>query len=367
MQPALPNLRLMRLTIAMLSLFSLHSVLQNWKHKSPSLEALSAKIIADYADLSHGLALFSEIPQYKHRYQAERIAFGQFHHLYRYAMQGIPVLCVPSLINQAYILDFAPNNSLMHSLRQAGFAPYLLAWCSVKRGNPTLHDYLNNILLPTIQQISLRHGQPIILVGYCFGGVMAALAAALLGDVYIRQLSLLTTPWDFSVAPFSNMATIDCETWTDFHKDAPHVTAEFLQMLFYWRNIFVTHHKFQKLGRGHISLTDFTPLEQWATNGIAMSKAVFTDCLMHFIYSNQLVNNSYHYAGQTLDLQRITMPVLCMTASKDSVIPRASSHAVLQNIPHAQLCEVAGGHLALALRQKAEFIKKLAEMCTHSN
>ena len=41
---------------------------------------------------------------------------------------GMPVLAVPSLVNRAYILDLAPDNSLMRYLAGLGLRPFLVDW-----------------------------------------------------------------------------------------------------------------------------------------------------------------------------------------------------------------------------------------------
>ena len=112
---------------------------------------------------------------------------------------GPAVLFVPSLINRAYILDLAPQRSMMRFLAAQGVRARLLDWGwpgPVER-RFNLTDYVAGRLERAIG--ALAKDRPIVLAGYCMGGLLT-LAAAQRRPDHVAALALLATPWDFHAA-----------------------------------------------------------------------------------------------------------------------------------------------------------------------
>src|SRR4051794_964078 len=112
-----------------------------------------------------------------------------------------PLLIVTSLVSRSYILDLLPGSSSVEFLRAQGFDVYLLDW-----GVPDHLDAENRLetyvdeYLPRAVDAMLRESgtAELTMVGYCLGGVLAALYAAGHEDERVRNLVLLATPVDFS-------------------------------------------------------------------------------------------------------------------------------------------------------------------------
>ena len=89
------------------------------------------------------------------------------------------MLFVPSLVNRAYVLDLLPGGArCCAALAGQGVRPLLLDWGwpgEAERGF-TLTDYVAGRLERALA--ALRAGGPVVLAGYCMGGLLA-LAAAL--------------------------------------------------------------------------------------------------------------------------------------------------------------------------------------------
>ena len=110
------------------------------------------------------------------------------------AAAGMPVLFVPSLVNRGYILDLAPGHSLLRYLGSQGVRPLLLdwGWPGAEERRFTLTDYIAGLL----ERAMLAVGAPVVLAGYCMGGLLAVAAAQRRPDL-ASGLALLATPWDF--------------------------------------------------------------------------------------------------------------------------------------------------------------------------
>src|SRR4051812_40623130 len=92
----------------------------------------------------------------------------------RSRMKGGLIL-VPSLINPPFILDLAPDISLVKWLATQGFHPFLLDWgCPLAADrNLDVSAHVERRLLPLIAKFE----QPPVLIGYCLGGTIALAAA----------------------------------------------------------------------------------------------------------------------------------------------------------------------------------------------
>ncbi len=113
------------------------------------------------------------------------------------------LLVIPSLINRFYILDLEPETSFLRYLAEAGLQPFVIDWDApgALERSFTLSDYIADRLLQAYRAVQAQPGGPIILVGYCMGGLLAlALAQLLLRSPQpsnLAGLALLATPWDF--------------------------------------------------------------------------------------------------------------------------------------------------------------------------
>src|SRR5918992_5980248 len=126
--------------------------------------------------------------------------------LYRYEPAAekkypVPILMVYALINKPYVLDLLPGNSLVEYLIDGGFDVYLLDW-GVPGDEDTdlsFDDFvLDYLRLATSKVLRASGAEGYTLFGYCMGGTMAAMHAALFPDEPLANLVLLTTPIDFA-------------------------------------------------------------------------------------------------------------------------------------------------------------------------
>lgn len=107
--------------------------------------------------------------------------------LHRYApiadrVSWVPVLIVASLVNQPYILDLVPGQSLVEFLLRRGYDVYLIEWGRPRREHAslTLEDYVLDRLPKCVDQVLAASGErELSMIGYCIGGLLAVLYAAL--------------------------------------------------------------------------------------------------------------------------------------------------------------------------------------------
>jgi polyhydroxyalkanoate synthase subunit PhaC len=117
-----------------------------------------------------------------------------------------PLLIVPPCINKFYIMDLAPENSLVRFAVEQGLTVFLISWKNPKEPEActTWDDYLE---LGPLQALEIVRGVTGIekphALGFCVGGTLLSSALAVArarGEDPVKSLTLMTTLLDFSDA-----------------------------------------------------------------------------------------------------------------------------------------------------------------------
>jgi polyhydroxyalkanoate synthase len=124
--------------------------------------------------------------------------------LYRYRSNGrrhaVPVLLVFALINRPEIFDLRPGHSFVEHLLGEGFDVYLLDWGvpGAEDADTGLDYYVCDALPWGMREVLRSSGaSEVTLLGWCIGGTLCAMHAALEASRSpARNLVLLTTPID---------------------------------------------------------------------------------------------------------------------------------------------------------------------------
>ncbi len=272
------------------------------------------------------------------------------------AGSGPPVLFVPSLVNRATVLDLAPGRSLMRFLAESGARPLLLDWGwpgEVER-RFNLTDYIAGRLERAIGAV----GEPVVLAGYCMGGLLA-IAAALRMPAEVRALALLATPWDFhaadpaaaqQLAAFAALAEPVMAATGTLPVDA-------LQMLFASLDpagIAAKYREFGRLPQQGARAKMFVALEDWLNDGVPLAAPVARECLTGWYGENTPAQATWRVAGLPVDPARLDRPCFVAVPGRDRIVPPESARPLARLIPGARLHEPAAGHIGMAAGSHAE-------------
>lgn len=277
------------------------------------------------------------------------------------------VFVVPSLVNRAYILDLKPEKSLLRFLAAGGLRPVLLDW-----GEPgtlevrfTLTDYIAGRLERAMGWV----GAPLILAGYCMGGLLT-LAAALRRPEQVRGLALLATPWDFH-APEPARAQALARILPALEPAMAVnglLATDLMQMLFTCLAPYETPVKYRHFGtldQTGPAAELFVALEDWLNDGIPLAAPVARACLAEWYGANTPGRGAWTVAGAPVDPRRLACPSFVAIPSRDRIVPPESALALAAHLPGAHIHRPAAGHVGMAAgrRADAELWRPLRDWC----
>src|SRR5690606_17819316 len=115
-----------------------------------------------------------------------------------------PILIVPSWIMKYYILALSPHNSIIRYLVEHGLTVFCISWRHPRAGDRDLEldCYRSLGVMAALDAINaIVPGRKVQATGYCLGGTLLSIAAALMahaGDDRLASLTLLAAQTDFS-------------------------------------------------------------------------------------------------------------------------------------------------------------------------
>ena len=303
-----------------------------------------------------GLKAYQQAPR-KGKRRPAPIRFRQRRARLRdYGGSGRPVIFVPSLINPPFILDLAPQNSLLRWCSEQGLHPYLLDW-----GEPSPADramdvtaHVDRILLPLIA----RFDEPPLLVGYCLGGTLALGATAAGG---VAGLALIATPWHF--AGFGGGRTAIGELWQSAGPSCERmglVPMEVLQTGFWRLDPGRTVSKYEAFGRmepGSPAWNGFIALEDWANAGAPLPYAAGRQLFEEFVGNDLTGKGGWSVGGRTVDPHALPCPAVEFVSLSDRIVPKESAADL------ADRRDLGAGHVGMIVggRAKTQLWEPLAD------
>lgn len=282
--------------------------------------------------------------------------------LYRYRppatgrRHASPVLIVYALINRPYILDLRPGNSFVEHLLDEGYDVFMIDW---GRPGPEdratgLDELIGEHLPKAVERMARAAGADgYTLMGYCMGGTMAAVHAALSPEG-VRNLVALTTPIDFS-APGPHAF------WSDpRHFDAAALVAALgnvpaslidlgTKMLRPVANFVEVHLQMMERVAAGRDMTSWRAMNRWVNDPVPFPGAAFVDWIERFYQQNLLARGLLTLGGRPVRLADVEAAVLAVAGARDHLVPPAMARPLVDLVGSAdrQYAELPGGHVGL--------------------
>jgi polyhydroxyalkanoate synthase len=287
--------------------------------------------------------------------------------LYRYRSSNrryaVPVLLVFALINRPHIFDLRPGNSFVEHLLEEGFDVFLLDW-----GVPGdedfdmgLDSYVCDELPWGIRETLRAAGQEeVSLVGWCIGGTLAAMHAALEPEGPVRNLVLLTTPIDTTgslYAKWVGRESFDVDRVADTMPSIPGAGVDIVNKLMkpvtnYW----TTYRRlWDQVRAGTAKREPYQAMAKWVADNPPFPSRAYREWITWMYKENRLVSGKLRLRGRRVDLRRIDHNLLVVTAGADHIAPSQGTTPVLDLASSADVTHIdrPGGHIGLMAGSKA--------------
>jgi polyhydroxyalkanoate synthase len=264
-----------------------------------------------------------------------------------------PLLIVPSWIMKYYILDLTPEDSLVKFLVEQGRTVFMVSWRnpgSEDRGLG-MDDYLDLGVLAAVKEVKARSGGAHIhAMGYCLGGTLLSIAAAVLGAAPhnpLKTVSLLAAETDFH-EPGELDLFID-ESQIAFLEDlmAEHGYLDGRQMAGAFQLINSKDLVWSKLVHEYLmgAQTPMTALRAWNADATRLPARMHSQYLRRLYLHNDLAEGRYRAHGHTVSLHDIEVPMFVVATERDHVSPWKSVYKVCRLV-HAPVTFLltSGGH-----------------------
>lgn len=270
------------------------------------------------------------------------------------------LLVVPSLINRAYILDLAPERSLMRDLAARGFRPMLVDWAAPRETERRfgLDDYVAGRLERALDFVANEIGGPIVVVGYCMGGLLA-LALALRRQSELAGLVCLATPWDFHAErpEQARLAGGFLTLLEPMLNGLGELPVDVIQTLFAALDPLQVARKFlafAELDPRSPKAEQFVAIEDWLNDGVPLAAPVARECLVGWYGENLTARGQWRIAGVAVDPTELKIPALVVLPDHDRIVPPASAAALAAALPIATAQRPSAGHIGMVVGGGAE-------------
>jgi polyhydroxyalkanoate synthase len=279
------------------------------------------------------------------------------------ARHAEPVLFCYALVNRPYILDLQPGKSVVEHYLNRGFDVYLIDW-----GVPldtdrdlSLEHYVCDFLKHAVEVVLGARGEKTLhLVGYCMGGTMSAIFAALYPEL-VKSLTLLASPIDFAgreslLNVWTDRRYFDVDELVDVHGNCP---AELLQAGFLYtkpvQNLIEKHLSFLEHLDDPKFIANYYAVEHWVNDNIPVAGEAFREFVKKLYQGNQLVRGTMWVGDELVDLGRIQCPLLLLTAKSDHLVPPSSTEGITAHVSSHDVTSmmIDAGHVGLAVSSKA--------------
>ena len=288
--------------------------------------------------------------------------------LYRYTPEvakphAVPVLVCYALVNKQYMLDLQENRSIVKKWLSAGLDVYMIDWGYPSHVDKflTMEDYIDGYLNNAVDFVREQHNlKAINLLGICQGGTMSTIYSALYPDK-VKNLVTLVMPFDFDTKDgllFRWSLDMDIESMV---KSANGLiggnTMNYgFNMLKPFELTFDKYLNFIDQLDDRDALLDFLRMETWIYDSPDQAGPMLIKFVRDLYQGNKLAKNKLEVGGRLVNLKNIKMPVLCLLAQKDHLVPPASTRPFVDSIPSKdkELVEFPVGHIGMFVSSRAQ-------------
>jgi len=267
--------------------------------------------------------------------------------------RGTPVVLVPSLINKAYILDLEPGRSLVQALAERGHPTFVVDWGTPEPENASEDMAATLGILRRCVDRACRHvgARQAHLFGYCMGGTVAAIFAALHPE-RVKSLTTLAAPILFAEGGRFGSFVQAVDVGAAFPLDEL-VPVERMKPAFQLLDPMGNLSKYlaiEAASHDPRQLARVLVRERWLEENVPLPGAFAAEFVREGYQNDGLVNESWAVGGRVVRLSDIRVPTLVVTCAKDFITPVAAAAPLAERVsgPARHVC-LDVGHIGVVV------------------
>jgi polyhydroxyalkanoate synthase len=276
--------------------------------------------------------------------------------------EGPPVLFVPAPVSRYFVIDLLPGRTFAGHVATAGFDVFIMDF-----GEPTSEDrfcdlsyYVDGLLRRCVRKVcALTQVDSISMIGYCLGGTLSLLYTALYPES-VNRLVLLTTsvdgdvkggiPWvahqmGMAGESFDNprlVPAIEVKSWFEMLSPGSNSVAGRFSDL--WDRLEDTPER----------LSAVRTMASWVDDVVPAPGRLLAELYQQFGPTrNKLMKNEASVGNRLVDLAKIRIPVMSVSADRDTIAPPEGVDAIGSLLPQAEIVRLPGGHVGIVAGRSA--------------
>jgi len=276
---------------------------------------------------------------------------------------GPPVLFIPAPVSRYFIVDLLPGRSFAGYVAGAGYDVYIIDF-----GEPTREDrfcdleyYVDGLIRRAGRVVSSMHQrEPVNVIGYCLGGTLSLLYAALYPDTLAR-LTLLTTmvdgDYEGGISWMAHRMGLSGESYEDPRLVPAVEVKSWFEMLSPGSNSVVGRvlDLWNRLDDAPERLRDVRTMASWVDDVVPAPGRLLAELYRQFGPGrNQLMSGRTMVGHKVAHLSKLSMPVLSVSAAKDTIAPADAVDAISLIVPQAEILRLPGGHVGIVAGRSAQ-------------
>jgi polyhydroxyalkanoate synthase len=243
-----------------------------------------------------------------------------------------PLLIIPPWINKFYILDLTAEKSFVRYAVSQGLTVFIVSWVNPdsRHRDKGFEAYMRDGILAALDAIEKATGErQVTAIGYCIGGTLLAMTLAYMaetGDKRIESASFFTTQTDFSEAgdlkifiDEEHLADLEQKMAATGYLEASSMATSFNMLRpedLIWSFVINNYMK----GKPPLAFD----LLAWNSDSTRMTAANHIAYLRDCYLENRLARGQAKFAGATLDLGKVTLPIYHLATREDHIAPARS-------------------------------------------